>query len=717
MTRPMLPPLWRPLRAILPMTLLPWAAASWAQPAPTEASTPETTLQEIIITALPLRATALETAYPVLVVDGEELVRTRAVSLGETLARQPGVSESAFGPIASRPILRGQGGLRIQTYQDSGDTLDVGALSDDHAVALEPILAEHIEVLRGPAALIFGNSASAGAINVVTRRLPTQRQADTVRGTLEARADQAAGSTNLAGEISFLLRERWQLHFDAHSSDSDDIEIPGFAWSDALRAELAEEGEPIDESRDTLANSDAQIDGGSAGLAWIGEDARLGISLSTHDMNYGLPGPGEEEGEPSDIRLDLTQERVDLEGEWRLQSGPFATVRLRGSRNDYSHLELEGEEIGTRYAQVGDEWRLALEHGDPASDRWRGMVGLQWRRIDFDAEGEEAFLPPSVTRNLGGFLFQEIVLGRFTLEAGGRLERQRISPNAQLGTLADYDDTAFSASLAALWQVGETLTWSIQVTSSERHPTAAELYADGAHLAVRRIEIGDPNLSLERGLSLDVGWRFTAGGWQSELSLFNTDYDNYIFAQPIDDLAEALKGDRSSRMQAQRVRAFGGGDADELAVVRFEARDAKFQGAEFSAYHPQITSVAAGRISVDFFGDYVQARTRDGANLPQIPPYRLGAELAWESDSWRLAADAIWHDAQSRVAENELPTAGFTLLGLSASYRQRVGATRTLWFLQAHNLLDEQARRHASALKDYAPLRGRSIGAGVRVEF
>lgn len=675
------------------------------------------TLEEVVITALPLRSTVLETAQPVWVVGADDLVRQRALSLGETLARQPGVSESAFGPIASRPILRGQGGLRVQTYQDLGDTLDVGALSDDHAVSLEPLLAERIEVIRGPAALLFGNAASAGAVNVVTRRLPTQALKSHLNGQVEARVDEAANAKVLGGELGLALGGGWQLQLDGFGTESDDIDIPGFAWSQALRTELEEEGEPVDESRKSLPNSDGRSDGGAVGLTWFGDTVRLGFSLSRHDMNYGLPGPGEEEGEPSDIRLDLGQERLDVDGEWRPAAGPFDIVRLRGSRNDYQHLELEGEEIGTRYAQVGDEWRLALEHG--ANSDWRGTLGLQWRRIDFDAEGEEAFLPPSLNRHLGGFVFQEFDLGRLTLEAGGRLEQQRITPRSPDKALPVYDKEAFSGSLAALWRWSEGVTASLQITASERHPTATELYADGPHLAVRRIEFGDPDLGTEKGLTFDLGLRLIRAGWRTELSLFASDYDDYIVAQPVADLDddELSATPSARRMRAQRAQPLGGGDEDDLAVVRFEARDARFRGAEFSLSHPEISRFAQGSLGVHFFGDHVRARDLQGTPLPQIPPQRLGTELTWQGEAWRLGVNLIWHDAQSRIADNELPTDGFTLLGFEASYRQPLGSTESLWFLTATNLLDEEARRHASPLKDYAPLRGRSVSAGLRIRF
>jgi iron complex outermembrane receptor protein len=676
-------------------------------------------LDEVIITALPLRGTVLETAQPVWVLSGDELIRQRALSLGETLARQPGVSESAFGPIASRPILRGQGGLRVQTYQDLGETLDVAALSDDHAVSLDPLLAERIEIIRGPAALMFGNAASAGAVNVVTRRLPSQPLTRNVAGQVEARVDEAAGSKVFGGELGWALGGGWQLQLDAFSADSDNIDIPGFAWSAALREELAEEGEPIDESRGTLPNSDGQTDGGAAGLTWFGDGVRIGFSLSRHDMNYGLPGPGEEEGEPSDIRLDLGQDRIDIDAEWRLTSGPFDILRLRGSRNDYQHFELEGDEIGTRYAQMGDEWRLALEHGADGNAPWRGALGLQWRRIDFDAEGEEAFLPPSLSRHLGGFIVQEWDIGRLTLEAGGRLEQQRITPASLEEDLPVYDDEAFSGSLAAVWRWREGVTSTLQITASERHPTATELYANGPHLAVRRIEFGDPELGKEKGLTFDLGLRLVTAGWQTNLAVFVSDYDDYIVAQPIADLDEddARVNPRAQRAQIQRARPAGGGDKDDLAVIRFEARDTRFRGAEFSVSYPQIAQWANGQIGVNFFGDQVRARDTQGDPLPQIPPHRLGTELSWQGEALRLGITALWHDKQTRVADNELPTEGFTLLGLDASYRHKLGNTDMLWFLTASNLLDEEARRHASPLKDYAPLRGRSISAGLQLRF
>jgi iron complex outermembrane receptor protein len=348
------------VRLLLVVTMSGTSAALAATPAANAAD-----LQEVVITATPLRKPALLTAQPVFSLGGESLLRQRSASLGDTLASQPGLSASSFGPLASRPIIRGQGGLRVQTYQDGGDTLDAAALSDDHAVTLDPLLADRIEVVRGPAALMFGNAAAAGAVNVVTPRIPLERLEDALQGGLELRAGTAAEERAMSGRFAVRLGEHLQFHADAHRQRSEDLHIPGFAWSAAARAEAIAEDEPVDLTRGRLLNSAGETDGGGAGLAWVGERHSFGFSSSRYDSEYGLPGLGEEAGEPPDIRLSLSQQRDDFSGAWQPTSGAVRVLRLRASRNDYEHVELEPTgDVGTRYAQLGTELRLTGEHGD-----------------------------------------------------------------------------------------------------------------------------------------------------------------------------------------------------------------------------------------------------------------------------------------------------------------------------------------------------------------
>jgi iron complex outermembrane receptor protein len=661
----------------------PQASGPVAPPGRSAARTPTAELparlEEVVVFATPLRRTALESLQPVFVIGGDGLVLARGQSLGDTLAASPGVSATSFGPQASRPVIRGLGGERVQMYQDGGDALDVSALSDDHAVTIEPLLAEQIEVVRGPATLAFGNSASAGLVNVLTGRLPTRRDAPPFAAALELRADEASGERAAAARADGSLGP-WRFHGDLHRRSSQELSIPGFAQSAALRERL---GVDADATRGVLPDSDGESEGGAGGVSWLGDRGRLGIAASRYDATYGIPG-----GEA--VRIDMGQTRYDLEGEWRMQSGVLDVARLRASWNDYAHAELEPDgAVGTQFAQVGREARLTGEHRPLRG--WRGLLGVQWRDVDFDARGEEAFVPPSKTRNLGVYLVEERSVGPLLLEGGLRLEQQKISPAASSG-LADYDNDALTASAGASWTLAGATHIALNLTSTERHPTATELYADGPHLAVQRFERGDPTLGTELARTVDLALRRGIAGWQANVSLFLSDYRDFIYP------------------------SLTGGIEDDLPVVEFRTTDARFSGAEFELRTPGIES-AAGRLSARLFGDYVRAEDGAGEPLPQVPPLRLGAALGLERGPLTLGVEAMWHDAQGRLAANELPTAGFTLLSADLAYRVPAWGRGMLWFIRGSNLLDEDARRHASPLKDRAPLAGRSVSAGVRLEF
>lgn len=631
----------------------------------------ETPLEEIVITATPLRTTAAQTAQPVQLVAGERWVVGRQSSLGESLATQPGISASSFGPIASRPILRGLGGLRVQMLQDGADVLDVAALSDDHAVALEPLMAERIEIVRGPAALLFGNAAAAGAVNAITHRLPRRAMIDApLSAQLEARGETASSERAVGAQLAGRLGTAWRWSGDLHRMTREDLEIPG----------------------GHLESSGGDSQGGNLGLGWSSDETEIAVSISEFQSNYGLPAS---EG----IRLDLRQRRVDLELTRQLDHALFSAWRWRFADNDYGHVEIEEDgEIGTAYAQRGREARLSVDLGTPEQG-WRGTAGVHGRELDFDAQGEEAFLPPSSTRQIGLFGFATRTLGSFALEVGGRYERQRLDAESATpdGERARYSAGAWTGSVGLRGPLEPRWSWSMQATSTARHPTATELFAAGPHLAVGRYEIGDRQLSAEIGRKLDLGLHFDdipAGG-RGSLRLFVADYQDFIAAQPTGLI-----------------------DADEgLPIVRFAATDAHFSGAELEWTNDRLWQGDGGKIGLSLWGDLVRARDGAGKPLPQIPPHRLGAEVSLVSGAWRAGLESIWHDAQRRLAENETPTAGFTLIELSLAYRQRAGSTDMLWFARGSNLLDATARRHASPLKDVAPLAGRSLRLGVQLRF
>jgi len=641
----------------------------------------ESRLEEIVVTSTALRENPLEVAQPTTVVAGDDLRRQISTSIGETLSHELGVSSTYFGPSASRPVIRGLGGYRVQTLQDGLASLDVAGLSQDHAVTVESVVSQQIEVIKGPAALLYGSGAAGGLVNVVTNRVPMERAEEPISGAVELRGDTAVeertGALGVDGGSGALA-----FHADYFDRETDDVEIPEFAQSDALRRALIDAGEEPDNVRDHIPNSAGEAKGGALGASLVGDAARGGLSWSRYETNYGIPG--EEEA-----FIDMKQDRYDAKAEIDLE-GAINTLRLSGSSNDYTHTEFEAPgEPGTVFNQDAYELRFAMDH--EFGEGWRGTGGVQYVDIDFEAVGEEAFVPQSTTQATSLFAFEERHFDQWTIELGARGEQQKI--DVQPGTgLPDYDETAFNLSAGVVWKLADEHAFAVNVTRTQRHPQAAELYADGPHIAAQRFEIGDPNLDLETAITTDLSLRRSGEGVQWTLSAFYNDYSDYIFANPTGEID------------------------DDLPVFAYLQDGAKLHGFEAEVIFP-LMEQGDRHLDLRLASDYVRGELDGGGDLPQIPPLRVGAGLHYDQNRWHLGLQAFYYDEQDKVATNELPTDSFTLVDADASYRLPLGPTSVFVFLRGTNLLDEDARQHASPLKDIAPLPGQSLHLGVRAEF
>jgi iron complex outermembrane receptor protein len=636
----------------------------------------ETPLQEVVVTAS-LGKSLLDVAQPAAVLAGDDLMRQLSGSLGETLSRQLGVSSSYFGPAASRPVIRGLGGYRVQTLQDGLSTLDVGNLSDDHATTVDPALAEQLEVLKGPATLLYGSGASGGLINVVTDRIPSRAPQGGVDGIAEVRggtvADERAGVLSLhAGGQYFAV------HADAFKSESKDIDIPSEPISRRLRAQIEVEAQ---EHRIQNAFSDTQ--GGSLGAAWLGTNTTIGANVSRYESEYGLPT--EEEA-----YIDMEQDRYQAKVEWRSDSGWLRGVQLSGAYNDYTHTEFEEPgHPGTVFTQEAFDVRLAANHVH--NDFWRGTFGVQATRSDLVAEGEEAFVPPSVTESVGVFALEEFDVQQWTLSLGARYEQQSAEALSEDEPLPKLDDSALSFAGGAVLKLSEIDTLSFSLTHSARHPQATELFANGPHLAASRFEIGDTTLDTEKANTLDIGLRRHADGFSWLVNVFYNDYSNFVFASPTGEIE------------------------DDFPVVRYMQSGAKLFGYEAEFWAP-LYSHNRQSLRLRLMSDYVRSERDDGEPLPQIPPLRFGVGLHFDQAAWHAAVEGVHHGEQDRLASNELATDSYVMLNADVSYRLEAGGE---WFvfLRGSNLLDEEARQHTSSLKDLVPLPGRSFNAGVRLTF
>lgn len=656
----------------------------------------------IVVTSRPDAQALSEVAQAVTVLSGDELSLRIAPTLGETLATEPGVSSTYFGPGASRPVIRGLGGDRIRVLEDGVGVGDASNTSPDHAVSFEPLAAKSIEVVRGPATLLYGSNAVGGVVNVIDDRIPDVAPDHGVGGVVEllgaSVSDERGGGASLKAGRGPLV-----FHGGFDRRLSKDLNIPGFAESAALRAQEEEEGGEHAEEEEAfglLPNSAVQSTRGSVGASLVGRSGFFGASWTGFDTLYGVPGgheeaapgeagpaPAEEEGP---VRIDLRQRRVDFRGSRTVPFGAFRAAKVRFGLTDYEHQELEGEEVGTLFLNNAWEGRLELLHKPVGA--LSGSFGAQVASRDFEAIGAEAFVPPTETRTFALFAFEELGRGAWRGQLGGRFEHQDVKALGDVGLERSFDGVSGSAGL--LYRGTAGFGAALTLAYSEKVPNAEELYANGPHIATRAFEIGDPDFGKEKSLGLDLSLNKRAGPVTGQLAFFLNRFEDYIYEQ--------LTGE----------------EEDGLQVVQFVQRDATFRGFEASAA-VELLHAEPRHVDLEVQADYVRANLRGLSEdpLPRIPPLRYGAALHYHDNHLTGRFEVRGVAEQDRLSAKELPTEGYTFLNASLAYRFFVGRTILQLRVQGNNLTDEEGRNHVSFLKDLVPLPGRDFRASLRVLF
>jgi iron complex outermembrane receptor protein len=651
-------------------------------------------IEEVVVQAHPLSAEGL--AQAVLVLEGEALMRNVSANVAETLARQPGIHNSSFGNAAGRPVIRGLGGPRVRVMEDRLDTLDVSVTSADHATTVDALVADRIEVLKGPSTLVYGSGAIGGVVDVHTGRIPHSRQ-EVVSGGVEARVEDATEQVSTVGELDFGAGPM-AFHVDGFYRDADEYEIPGCVESDVLRE--AEGGEPC-EVDGTLPGSDLETWGGAGGVSYVGARGFAGFAVSHYENDYGLPGGhGHEEEEDGDAGeaeaegnpvIELEQTRYELEAGLEDPFAGFSSANLRVVYNDYEHEEVEPDgEVATRFDNEAWDTRLELSH--EAAAGFEGTVGLQYTYKEFSAVGEEAFIDPVDTTLLAAFWVGQRPFSSFDLETGLRAE----TVEHETEGFGDDDFSLFSASVGVVVPFGTGWKLGLQTDYSERAPVPEELYSFGAHLATRAFEIGDPDLDEERAVNFGATLDYTSDAWRLNAAVYYASFTDFIF-DSFTGVEDAESG---------------------LPILQFSQEDADFYGLDLSA-GVRVATFDAGEVWLTGLFDYVDAEldVSGNDNLPRLPPWRVGvgAETRWRSLTARI--DYLFVDEQDDVTEFELPTDDYEDL------RIFVGTTLALefgtldLFVQGKNLTDDEQRYHTSFIKDFAPQPGRTFEGGIRMTF
>ncbi|GGB25034.1 TonB-dependent receptor [Sphingomonas metalli] len=669
---------------------------------------------EIVITGI-LNQTEQDVLQGTSVLSGSELTRDLRPTIGETLARLPGVSATSFGPSASRPILRGFQGERIRVLTDGIGSIDVSNTSVDHPVVINPLLAERIEVLRGPSALLFGSSAVGGVVNVIDTRIPRRLPEKGYRFDGIADYGSAANerSASAAGDVA--VGRHLVLHADGSYIKTDDLKIGGYALSPAARAAaLSQVGlpqtgdEPIDFAasaaiRGRLPNTASETWTAGVGATLITEGGQLGVSYSHYDSFYGVPiryatAVGQEQEAP---RLDVAQDRVDLRGEVYV-NGPFIdSLRIRIGHADYRHAELEEDgSVGTQFFNNGTEGRFEVAQADRGG--WKGASGIQYLNRLFDVVGDEAFLPANETNQTGLFTLQQYDAGKWKLAGGARYEWSSLAARP-LTTQPQFvrgrrDFGAFSASLGASYALSDSVRIGLNGSHTERAPSAEELFANGPHAGTQAYELGNAGFRLEKGWALEATFHAHTDRFSLDASAYYNWFSNYISENAVDP----------------SVCAAAAGDAVDLPCFQYQQADARYWGVEADAT-AHLFAIGNTRLNLDVLGDYVRANVVDVGPVPRIPPARVLAGLEAQSDAITARAEIEHLFDQNRVAAFETPTRDYTVVNASVAFSPFGAGNRTQILLSANNIFDVNVRRHASFLKDFAPLAGRDLRATLRV--
>ena len=713
-----------------------WAGVAFAKEADSSETTDAAQGVEVVeVHAHPLSGEGL--ADTTTVVEGEELRRKAAPSIGATLGDEPGIYTSSFGQASGRPVVHGLAGARVRVMEDRIDTMDASVTSQDHPTTVEPFIADRVEVLKGPGTLLYGSGAIGGVVDVHTGRIP-HTVPDRIQGRTELRAgdngERRTGAVRLDGGGSGFA---W--HLDAYMRDAGEYDIPGFSQSARLRAmaeheEEEEEGEDHDEDAEEeeedhheeeaepvqghVPGSQLEMSGGAIGASFIAERGFAGIAISTNHALFGLPGhhhgghgededhaadEEEHEGEEEDEEdhgeedhgeeaegnptLDLEQTRIDVEVGLRDPFAGFSALNFRMGRNDYEHVELEPNgEVGTRFQNDAYEGRIELVDDDLASG---SVFGVQFSGRDYTVVGDEAFVPPTQSDSLAAFWVGQFAFEGLDMDAGIRFGRVTHDSRAH----SSEGFTPWSASVGVFipteseWQLG------FRADISSRAPVIEELFSNGPHLATQSFEVGDPGLGAERATNLSATLSRSTQRFSFHATAYRNGFANFIYQH------------------------WTGEEEDELPVATYAQDDASFVGLDLAVEYKWL-EFANGDVSLKLMYDLVDAELdiSGNGNMPRLPPSRIGLGIVGNWGDLTASLDYRRMGDSDDVAVNELPTDGWTDVRTYIGY-QLPAAEGLDVFLQGRNLTDEEQREHVSAIKDLAPLPGRTLEAGVRIRF
>lgn len=671
------------------------------------------TIPTTAVTGNPLGVGSDQMVVPISILNGRELSLKRENTLAETLNSIPGVSNSSFGPSVGRPMIRGMDSDRIKILQNGINNLDASNLSFDHGVSIDPLIIEQIDVIRGPATLLYGGGAVGGAVNAIDHRIPKEKlQGITSRGEVRyggANLEQSNAAVVDVGTGNFVM------HFDAYNRDSKNLRIPGNAISNRLDStqvwdpntnnntgvyEGSYQPYSTNHGRKKLLNSQSETKGGAVGASMIFDKGFAGFSYAKHQSVYGsVKEPG--------VHLDMDRDRYDFSSELKDLNTFFDRAKFKVAYTDYQHHEKEGSEIHTTFKNAVTDGTFELGHKPIAG--LQGVLGMQFDHGKFNAIGHEAFLPNSRTNSQSVYVYEELPLDQHKVTFGLRHGKHEVESKGggEEGQFGDSSRKKFNTNngaIGGLYAFNEQWSLTGNLSHNERAPSYFELFANGVHKATGVYEEGQSDLKKEKSNGLDGQIRWKSGQDSLTVGAYFNKFSNFI-----------------GLLSTNEPGLGHNEDEDDITYKKstFSGIKAEFKGVELEG-----KTMLTDYVQFNVRGDYVDAKDKtNGGYVPRISPLKLGAGLKYEFDRFGARLDVLHAFKQDRVATNynyeggkELMTEAYTNVSMMATYKLPTQLNLEA-FTRANNLLDEEIREHASFLKDIAPMGGRSIMFGLRGDF
>ncbi len=672
-------------------------------------------IQEIPVTANPLQLNSNDMVRPVRIIGSKELMQNSSASLGRNLKNIPGISNSSWGENVGRPVIRGMDGNRIKILNNGLGVNDISALSGDHPVGIDALSADQIEIIKGPASIIYGGGSVGGTINIIDHTIHNEF----IKG-LTGVYDFSQGGALRENTNSLQLDygfKNFMLHLDGFKRDSKNLKIPGDSVSSKLSAARAAEGEPIARNKngkDTLNSSHNDSYGGGIGASYVFSDGYTGLSYKGYDMEYGNPI---EDG----AYMDVESDRYNYIFQKDNLSSNISSFRFDTSYTEYDHDEVEPSgEIATQYLQNTYDGKFEVTHS--FINETKGVIGLDFGTRRFTKNKGNPMIANNNSEKISLYVLenfsynnQDITFGfrqgfvkhngnDFVSDDGCTVDYLEAGCEAAGGVenTTSFDDTektfqTSNISVETKMELSPGLSLGVSLSHIERAPTYEELFAYGHHHATETIEQGDRGLSEERSNSLDLTLNWAGENKNIIVSPYYTRFNSYI--------AMINTG------QSQKHMHEGEDESEEISVFEYKNIPAEFYGLEIQGDFD-----LSKNYRLSLWGDYVRAKNRDGGDLPRIPPATLGATIFGDWGNFKSDLSMRQVFSQNKIGKYEIKTDDYSDVTFNLSYQIPSHKSVSI-YIKAENLLDEDIRDHASFIKDQVLSGGRNIKGGFNVSF